>query len=286
MPLTTYDVIITGGGLAGLCLARQLRQEHPDITVLDYVRERAELTRLGDGSVLSAERLLERFLFDRDMFPRVLGALSGGELRRLQLVRLLAEAPNFLLLDEPTNDLDIETIELLEDFLEDFSGCVLAVSHDRAFLDRVTRTTFVLDGVGGVRSFPGTYSDWRVARELEEEERAKSLRSSPRPRRGGAETPSAGPAENPGPAGTMPSADAEGPSRRRKPTFAERREFEALLPEIEALEAEKAELEALFSSGGRDGPSLERASRRYAELEPLIRAKTTRWDELAGLIEG
>lgn len=285
----------------------------PSATVLDYVREHAEQVRLGDGSVLSAERLLERFLFDRDMFPRVLGALSGGELRRLQLVRLLAEAPNFLLLDEPTNDLDIETIELLEDFLEDFSGCVLAVSHDRAFLDRVTRTTFVLDGSGGVRSFPGTYSDWRVARELEEEEGAQAARTSDRARakdRGGAAVSGtgtlgasaasgprpvsaariSGPAGEPGtpdPSGTAPASagEAAGASRRRKPSFAERREFETLLPEIEALEAEKAELERLFASGGRDGRNLEQASRRYAELDPLIRAKTARWDELAGMMD-
>jgi len=274
----------------------------PTVTVLEYIRERAELNRMGDGSVLSSERLLERFLFDRDMFPRVLGALSGGELRRLQLVRLLAEAPNFLLLDEPTNDLDIETIELLEDFLEDFSGCVLAVSHDRAFLDRVTRTTFVLDGAGGVRSFPGTYSDWRVARELEEEEKTKASRRADRPRgkdRGraaaapaGASGTAAAPVPVPGMAAS--SAGASGgfeeanpavSGRRRKPSFAERREFEELLPEIEVLEAEKAELEALFASVERDGPSLERATRRYAELEPLIRAKTARWDELASLMD-
>ncbi len=262
----------------------------PSATVLDYVREHAEQVRLGDGSVLSAERLLERFLFDRDMFPRVLGALSGGELRRLQLVRLLAETPNFLLLDEPTNDLDIETIELLEDFLEDFSGCVLAVSHDRAFLDRVTRTTFVLDGAGGVRSFPGTYSDWRVARELEEEERAAAARSADRGRgkdRGGpAAAPSGVPGNsNPSASSDAPAREAAESARRRKPSFAERREFDTLLPEIEALEAEKAELEALFAAGGRDGLSLEQASRRYAELDPLIRAKTARWDELAELVD-
>jgi ATP-binding cassette subfamily F protein uup len=262
----------------------------PSATVLDYVREHAEQVRLGDGTVLSAERLLERFLFDRDMFPRALGALSGGELRRLQLVRLLAEAPNFLLLDEPTNDLDIETIELLEDFLEDFSGCVLAVSHDRAFLDRVTRTTFVLDGKGGVRSFPGTYSDWRVARELEEEERAAAARPADRTRgkdRGGPADVSAGASGTaiPSALSAAPAGEAAGSVRRRKPSFAERREFESLLPEIEALEAEKAELEALFASGERDGQALEQASRRYAELDPLIRARTARWDELADLVD-
>jgi len=246
----------------------------------DFLRERN--VRLGgpgpitlaDGTVLTAERLLERFLFDRDMFPRVLGALSGGELRRLQLVRLLAEAPNFLLLDEPTNDLDIETIELLEDFLEDFDGCVLTVSHDRAFLDRVTETTFALDGRGGILRFPGTYSDWKAARETEAEQ-AKAAAGAGRSRKA---APVVKTAEQ--------STDSRVSPSKRKPTFAERREYETLIPEIDDLEAEKKDLETLFASSSRDGQALEQASRRYAELDLLILAKTTRWEELAALIEG
>ncbi len=249
----------------------------PSATVLDYIRERAELTRMADGAVLTAERLLERFLFGRDMFPRTLGALSGGELRRLQLVRLLAASPNFLLLDEPTNDLDIETIELLEDYLEDFEGCLLAVSHDRAFLDRVTRTTFALDGRGGVRSFPGTYSWWKAALEAEEEE--EKVRTA-RPTPSSVRPPKAGPAADPASRGGEPGS----PSRRR-PTYAEKREYESILSEIEALEAEKKELESLFASGARTG-DLQEASRRYAEVETLIPAKTARWEELASLVEG
>ena len=244
----------------------------PSMTVLDYIRERMDLVRMSGGTTLTPERLLERFLFDRDMFPRLLGALSGGELRRLQLVRLLAEAPNFLLLDEPTNDLDIETVELLEDFLEDFDGCVLVVSHDRAFLDRVTRTTFALDGHGGIRRFPGTYSYWKAAREAAEED-AKAALAAAKSRK---------PAS-----GSREGAETASGSRKanRKPSYALVREFEALLPEIEGLEAEKKELESLFASAPR-GEDLEKASRRYAELDPLIEAKTARWEELAALIEG
>ncbi|MCX7024517.1 MAG: ABC-F family ATP-binding cassette domain-containing protein, partial [Spirochaetes bacterium] len=133
------------------------------LDILSFVREHAELIRMVDGSVLSAEQLLERFMFPRDLLETKVGRLSGGELRRLQLVRLLAGAPNVLLLDEPTNDLDIDTIELLEDYLEGFPGCVLAVSHDRAFLDRVADSLIVLDGSGAAESFPGSYSDWREA---------------------------------------------------------------------------------------------------------------------------
>ncbi len=232
-------------------------------SVLDFVRERAEVLRMRDGSVLSAEQLLERFLFPREFQELPIARLSGGERRRLELVRLLAESPNFLILDEPTNDLDIETIELLEDFLDDFRGCVLVVSHDRAFLDRVASFLLVLDGSGAVREFPGNYGEFR------EREAEASLVGAPFS------------AEHRG--SDNPCAPAEPPSRaaRARLSFAERCEFEAILPEIEALEAEKAALEALFASSAPDPAALAKGSRRYAELGLLIDAKTRRWEELA-----
>ncbi|TFG60727.1 MAG: ABC-F family ATP-binding cassette domain-containing protein, partial [Spirochaetales bacterium] len=130
-------------------------------TVLDYMKEHAERIRMEDGSELSAEQFLERFLFTRSMFGLELSRLSGGEFRRLYLVRLLAQAPNFLLLDEPTNDLDMDTILLLEDYLADFPGCILLVSHDRAMLDRLTDYLFIFDGEGGIKGFVGNYADYR-----------------------------------------------------------------------------------------------------------------------------
>jgi len=232
-------------------------------TVVDLVREKAERIRMSDGSILSPEQFLERFLFPRSMQELPLSRLSGGELRRLQLVRLLADSPNFLLLDEPTNDLDIDTIELLEDFISDFQGCVLAVSHDRAFLDRVADSIIAFDGSGGIKEFVGRYADYR------------ELAVAP-----------AG--ENGGPSAAKRSAAAEENGRASKAarrreglSFAEKRELASILDEISALEEEKGGLESLFVSTSPPPGELEAANRRYPELAALIEAKTARWEELA-----
>ncbi|MCX7027879.1 MAG: ABC-F family ATP-binding cassette domain-containing protein [Spirochaetes bacterium] len=229
----------------------------PSVSVLDYIRGQAELVRISDGAVQDAAYLLERFGFDRDFQAMAVGRLSGGERRRLQLVRVLSEAPNVLLLDEPTNDLDIDTIEALEDFLEGFQGCIVAVSHDRAFLDRIARFLIVMDGSGRAFGFNGSYLDWRV--ELEE----RRVAAEERPM-----------------AGSEPSAAAPRP-RKKRLSFAERREFEAILPELDALEAEKAELEALFARKGTAPKDLRQAQARYLEVEASIGDKTLRWEELA-----
>jgi ABC transport system ATP-binding/permease protein len=238
-------------------------------TVLAFIQEAAENVTMSDGVLLSAEQFLERFLFPRSMFDQKLSRLSGGEIRRLQLIKLLATSPNFLLLDEPTNDLDIETIELLEDFLKDFSGSLLTVSHDRAFLDRIVDYLFVLDGEGNIEGFAGDYTGYRdsVAADLAERTADKAAGSDKAP-------------------GTEPKAGA---GRQADPTdqapkklgFKERKEFDALLPEIDALEAEKALLEAGFSQSSQDPAALEKAAKRYAEVTELIEAKTARWEDLA-----
>ncbi len=228
----------------------------PSLSLLGYIREKAERIAMADGSVLSPEQLLERFLFPRAVQDLSLSRLSGGELRRAQLVRLLADSPNFLLLDEPTNDLDIDTIELLEDYLSDFPGCVLAVSHDRAFLDGLADSLIVLDGRGGGREYVGRYADYR-AFEAEAEEEAVAKR------REAAEPP-------------VPR------SREKKGlSYAERREFEGILDEISELEREKTELEAFFSSPSPNGEVLEKSNRRYGELLGLVEARTARWEYLA-----
>ncbi|MDX9899093.1 MAG: ABC-F family ATP-binding cassette domain-containing protein [Spirochaetia bacterium] len=239
-----------------------------DMRMIDFIRRHADLTSMGDGTVLDPERLLERFLFDRSMHDQSLSTLSGGELRRLQLVSVLAEHPNLLILDEPTNDLDIDTIELLEDYIDSFDGCVIVVSHDRAFLDGVTQTTIVIDGEGSAQLYPGSYGAYREFLEAEAESLATRLAEE--------RSSSSG--------GTAGKADGRNRDRPKKASFAERKEYEGILDDIARLEDEKAELEMLFASGIL-GEDLEKASRRYAELCPLIETRTARWEELAALID-
>lgn len=231
------------------------------ISVLDYIRDHAERLRLSEGAAQDAALLLERFGFDRDFQALPVERLSGGERRRLQLVRILAEAPNFLLLDEPTNDLDIETIEALEEFLEGFQGCIVAVSHDRAFLDRIARFLLVIEPDGKVSPFNGSYLEWREARS----DRAEA----PGPRKAGAALQ-----------GTAAAGAA--PARRpKKLSFAERRELEGILPRIDELESEKANLEALFARAGAAPQDIRASQLRYHEVLALIESLSLRWEELA-----
>jgi ATP-binding cassette subfamily F protein uup len=239
----------------------------PGMSVIDYVLEHAERIRLRDGTVLAAEDLLERFGFPRDFQALPVSKLSGGERRRLELVRLLAEAPNVLLLDEPTNDLDIETIELLEDYIESFAGALLVVSHDRAFLDRAAETLIVLDGKGGAVTFPGRFGDYLETRP-----------PADLPLRGGSATREKAPASN---EGLDAKEKSQGDSARQRLSFSERKELEGLLDEISLLEKEKGCLEALFSSGTADPVVLEEASRRYNSVGKTLDARTLRWEELA-----
>jgi len=235
----------------------------PSISVIDYIRDHAERVRLSDGAAQDATLLLEKFGFDRDFQAMPVGRLSGGERRRLQLVRVLSEAPNILLLDEPTNDLDIDTIEALEDFLEGFQGCIVAVSHDRAFLDRIARFLLVLDGSGSVRPYNGSYLEWRAS--LEEASAAAAAAAA---------------ADGAAAKASRTPAKAAAPGRK-KLSFAERRELEGLMPELEALETEKAALEALFGKAGAAPAEIRRAHERYGEVSELIESRTLRWEELA-----
>jgi ATP-binding cassette subfamily F protein uup len=251
------------------------------VTVVDYVKEHAELIRLTDGTVLTAEQLLERFLFPKALQSLRLSRLSGGELRRLELVRLLATSPNFLLLDEPTNDLDIETIELLEDFLEGFPGCVLTVSHDRAFLDRIAGFLLVFDGKGNIREFPGTYSEWKEESRVEEIEAALKAAQAVRETDRGPTKAAAGGSATEADRGAGATVAGAAIAAKKKLSFAERREFEGLLGELDGLEAEKARLEAFFSSPSPDAEELKASNRRYEEVGALIDSKTRRWEELS-----
>jgi ATP-binding cassette subfamily F protein uup len=225
-------------------------------TVLDFMRQKADRILTQDGISLTAEQFLERFLFPRSMFDHVLSKLSGGELRRLQLIRLLASGCNFLLLDEPTNDFDIDTIALLEDFLISFPGCVVTVSHDRAFLDRVTDGLFAFDGEGGVSGFVGDYSDYKESVAVG---KAAATEKGPEKR-----------------AGRKTSDPGKNPL-----TFKEKKELEGLLSEISALEGEKSELEASFGNGTPDPAALRTNTERYQAVCLRIETASSRWLELS-----
>jgi ATP-binding cassette subfamily F protein uup len=239
-------------------------EAHAGITVIEFMKQLAERIPQERGGSLSAEQFLERFLFPRGMHEITLDRLSGGELKRLTLVRLLATAPNFLLLDEPTNDLDLDTIRLLEDYLADFGGCILLVSHDRAMLDRLTDSLLVFDGSGAARSFIGDYEEYRAAAQAQT--RAAAEAQAPQPRgRTGAEPRAAQRSARAGKAGL---------------SFKERREYGELMEEIEHLEAEQKTLEESFQQP-REALARAADARRYREVLGLLEKRMARWEELA-----
>lgn len=225
--------------------------------VVDAVTEIAEDIYLGEGHRIEPMQYLQRFLFSPADQQKYIHTLSGGERCRLHLATVLMQQPNFLILDEPTNDLDIMTLGILEEYLADFKGCVLVVSHDRFFLDSIVDHLFVMEGNGIVKDFPGTYTEYRLQADAREKAEAREKAQAPqeKPRR------------------------APAPDRPARMTFKERREFEALTEEIETLNAEKAELEAYFNAGG-DENILERSSRFEALKERLDEAEM-RWLELS-----
>ena len=184
--------------------------------------------------------------------------LSGGEKRRLHLLTILVKNPNFLILDEPTNDLDLQTLQTLEEFLDSFSGCVIIVTHDRYFMDRLVDHLFVFEGEGKVKDFNGKYTDYRDWKE-EKEKEAKKAEKAAKPKE------------------EQPRISQE----KKKLTFKEKMEYEQLEGEIEELEGEKEELEQKLISGETDHEKLQAWSERISELIQLIEDKTERWMELA-----
>ena len=230
--------------------------------MIDLVQDIAEFVDMGDGRKLSVSQFLNHFLFPPEKQRDFVSRLSGGEKRRLYLCTTLMRNPNFLLLDEPTNDLDILTLNLLEEYLCRFKGCVIVVSHDRYFMDKVVDHLLVFRGDADVKDFPGNYT--RYLRWKEEQEQA--IRENETPRREKAE---ATPRRN---LAAKPS---------RKPSFNACREIESLEAEIPRLEAEKSRLETSMSSGLLTNDELLAQARRIAELMDEIDAKTMRWLELS-----
>ena len=234
--------------------------------VIDVVQAIAEYVDLGNGQKMGVSQFLNYFLFTPEKQHSYVYKLSGGEKRRLYLCTVLMRSPNFLVLDEPTNDLDIVTLNVLEEYLRNFKGCAIVVSHDRYFMDKVVDHLLVFRGNADIKDFPGNYTqyrDWKdVQDQLEKEaEAALQARQNPAP-----EKPS------------RPVND-----QKKKLTFKERKEFEALEEEIPALEAEKAELETAMSSGTLSTDELMAKSQRITQVMEEIDEKTMRWLELSEL---
>ena len=229
--------------------------------VIDVVQDIAEVIELGNGKKLTASQFLQHFLFTPETQHSYVCKLSGGERRRLYLCTVLMRNPNFLVLDEPTNDLDIITLNVLEEYLQSFKGCVIVVSHDRYFMDKVVDHLLVFNGQGDIRDFPGNYSDyrdWKEAKAQKEKEAEK------------------------------PQEEKTARVRlndKRKMSFKEKREFEQLEKEIAQLEAEKVQIEELLCSGTLSVDELTDKSKRLPEVNELIDEKTMRWLELSE-IEG
>ena len=242
-----------------------------DLRVIDYLKTVAELVKTSDGSIITASQMLERFLFPPNQQYSPIAKLSGGEKRRLFLLRVLMSAPNLLILDEPTNDLDVQTLAVLEDYLEDFNGCVIVVSHDRYFLDRTIDMVFAFEPGGTLRQFPGNYSVYLDCKKDEEagvkEAGAKSQDTGIKP-----QSVSSAPL-----AVIAPAAKTA-----RKLSYKEKREYETLETQIPQLETEKADLEKLLDSTSLGAPGdVQQLAQQLAEVSQAIDAATERWLKLA-----
>jgi len=244
---------------------QESRALEDDKRVIDYVREIAEFVETSDGTRITASQMLEKFLFPVEVQYALIERLSGGERRRLYLLRVLMGAPNVLLLDEPTNDLDIQTLATLEDHLDTFAGCLVVVSHDRYFLDRTVDHIFRFEGDGRIRAYPGNYS---VAEEIRAREQAEfAPKLEPRARK------------STGVGASAQEATSVSPSR--KLSFKERREFEELEARIENAETRRAEIHSEMAQVSSDYTRLQALSSELQTIDSSIDRDLLRWSELA-----
>jgi ABC transport system ATP-binding/permease protein len=232
--------------------------------VIDAVTDIAEEIHLGEGKKLSASQFLQHFLFTPETQHNFIYKLSGGEKRRLYLCTVLMRNPNFLVLDEPTNDLDIVTLNILEDYLKHFKGCVLVVSHDRYFMDKIVDHLLVFEGDGKVRDFPGNYTQYRDFKQDEDQANKALEKSIAKTDSKKKDTPT----EN-------------NSTKPRKLNYKEQKELERLEADIEALETEKSQLEVQFASGTCTNEEIMKHSARFSEIEQTLEIKLTRWMELS-----
>ena len=245
-------------------------QVDENMKVIDAVRRVAEYVDLGGGKHLTAMQFLQHFMFTPLQQQNYIYKLSGGERRRLQLCTVLMQNPNFLILDEPTNDMDIVTLQILEQYLQDFKGCVIIVSHDRYFMDKVVDHLLVFQGNGQVKDFPGNYTQFRESEKLLE----KTENGKRKTENGGTEVKT----ENSSPSASGKPRLTE---KKRKLTFKERQEYEQLESDIEALEQEKTAIEEALSSGTISVDEITAMSKRLPLLNDELDEKSMRWLELA-----
>jgi ATP-binding cassette subfamily F protein uup len=240
--------------------SQDLMEVDPDMKVIDVVREVAEFIPLEKGRQLSAAQLLERFLFPRDMHYHFVHKLSGGERRRLKLLRVLMLNPNFLILDEPTNDLDIFAMSVLEEYLRLFQGSLIVVSHDRYFMDKMVDHLFVFQGEGRIKDITGNYHSYRSSLQQTQREQKQNPKSEAK------------------------SEVAPSPEKRRKMSFKEKQEFEQIEKDLPLLEKEKEILSEALSSGNLTNEELIQKGERLGELVNQIEEFTLRWLELSELV--
>ena len=234
--------------------------------VIDVVRDIAEYIDMGGGRHLTASQFLQHFLFTPEQQHNYVYKLSGGERRKLYLCTVLMKNPNFLVLDEPTNDLDIVTLQILEEYLQDFPGCVIVISHDRYFMDKVVDHLLVFSGDGEIRDFPGNYTQYRQWQSLKDSQPSQTSKPSKTSQ-------------------TSQTSNTSKPSQptqsRRKFTYKEKMEFEQLERDIAALEAEQRQLEEALCSGTLSVDELTEKSKRLPLLKDELDEKSMRWLELS-----
>ena len=224
--------------------------------VIDVITDIADYIDMGGGKHLSASQFLQYFLFTPEQQHNYVYKLSGGEKRKLYLCTVLMRNPNFLVLDEPTNDLDIQTLQVLEEYLIDFAGCVIVVSHDRYFIDKIVDHLLVFNGNGDIKDFPGNYTQYREWKGLQTSETKKEKKKETKPRE-------------------------KAQQEKRKMSYKEKRLFEQLEKEIAELEEEQKQLETQMCSGTLSVEELTSKSKRFAELKDIIDEKTMKWMELS-----
>lgn len=243
-----------------------------DQKVIDVITEIADYIDLGGGKHMTASQFLQFFLFTPEEQHNYVYKLSGGEKRKLYLCTVLMRNPNFLVLDEPTNDLDIQTLQVLEEYLQDFAGCVIVVSHDRYFMDKVVDHLLVFKGEGEIQDFPGNYTQYREWSRMQAKDEAEQAKSA----KGGN-----APAESDGAGTAKRDANFE---NKRKMSYKEKREYEQLTQEIDALTEEQKKLEEELCSGNLSVEELTEKSKRLPEIKDELDEKEMRWLELAEML--